>query len=102
MSEEADSWEGRATLQKELDRLEARANKNMMKFNKDTCKVLHLRKHDPGAQCSLGSTHLGSSSVERDLWVLVDYKLNVSEGCAAVAKEAKDAGWHQQGHHLQR
>ncbi|GAB0176921.1 mitochondrial enolase superfamily member 1 [Grus japonensis] len=64
------------------------ANKNLMKFNKDKCKVLHLGKHNPGVQHRLGSTQLGSSSVERDLGVLVDSKLNMSEQCAAVAKKA--------------
>jgi len=60
-----------------------------MKFNKDKCKILHLGKHNPGVQHRLGSTQLGSSSVERDLGVLVDKKINTSEQCAAaVAKKA--------------
>ena len=59
-----------------------------MNFNKDKCKVLHLEKHNPGVQNRLGSTWLGTSSVERDLGVLVDNKLNMSDQCAAVAKKA--------------
>ncbi|KAK4810664.1 LOW QUALITY PROTEIN: hypothetical protein QYF61_007464 [Mycteria americana] len=59
-----------------------------MKFNKHKCKVLHLGKHNPGVHHRLGSTWLGSSSMERDLGVLVDNKLNMSEQCAAVAKKA--------------
>ncbi|GAB0190497.1 mitochondrial enolase superfamily member 1 [Grus japonensis] len=73
--------EKRATLQEDLDRLEEWANKNLMKFSKDKCKVLHLRKHNPAVQHRLGSTWLESSSVERDLGVLVDK-------CAAAAKKA--------------
>ncbi|KAK4816989.1 LOW QUALITY PROTEIN: hypothetical protein QYF61_025909 [Mycteria americana] len=72
----------------DLDRLEEWANKNLMNFNKDKCKVLHLQKHKPGVQHRLGSTRLGSSSVERDPGVLVDNQLNMSEQCAAVAKKA--------------
>ncbi|GAB0182615.1 mitochondrial enolase superfamily member 1 [Grus japonensis] len=88
LSGEVDTSEGRATLQEDLDRLEEWANKNLMKFNKDKCKVLHLGKHDPGVQHRLGFTWLKSSSVEMDLWFLVDSKLNMSEQCAAVAKQA--------------
>ena len=65
LSGEVDTLEGRATLQEDLDRLEEWANKNLMKFNKDKCKVLHLGKHNPGVQHRLGSTQLGTSSVER-------------------------------------
>ncbi|GAB0177111.1 mitochondrial enolase superfamily member 1 [Grus japonensis] len=85
-SEEVDILEGRATLQEDLDRLEEWANKNLMKFNKDKCKVLHLGKHNPGVQHSLGSAWLESSSVERDLVVLVNSKLSMNEQCAAPAK----------------
>ncbi|GAB0176126.1 hypothetical protein GRJ2_000077800 [Grus japonensis] len=71
-----------------MHRLEEWANKNLMKFSKDMYKVLHLGRHNPGVQHRLGSTWLERSSVERDLWVLVDKKLNMSEQCAAVAKQA--------------
>jgi len=43
-----DTWEGRTSLLEDLDRLEEWANKNLLKFNKDKCKVLHLGKHNPG------------------------------------------------------
>ena len=63
LSGEVDTSEGRAALQEDLDRLEERANKNLMKFNRDKCKVLHVGKHTPGVQHRLGSTWLGNSSV---------------------------------------
>ncbi|KAK4806645.1 hypothetical protein QYF61_021241 [Mycteria americana] len=85
LSGEVDTSEGRSTLQEDLDRLEEWANKNLMKFSKDKCKVLHLGKHNPGVQHRLGSTQLGSTSVERDLG---DNKLKMNEQCAAVAKKA--------------
>ena len=103
LSGEVDTSEGKATLQEDLDRLEEWANKNFMKFNKDKCKVLHLGKHKPGVQHRLGSTCLGSSSVERDVEVLVDNKLNMSEQwCCSSKASQQDAGLHQQGHHQQR
>ncbi|GAB0181466.1 mitochondrial enolase superfamily member 1 [Grus japonensis] len=88
LSGEVDTLERRITLQEDLDRLEEWASKKIMKFNKDKCKVLHMGKHNPGVQHRLGSTWLESSSVERDLGVLVDNKFNMSEQCAAVAKKA--------------
>ena len=75
------------------------------KFNKGKHKVLHLGKRNPGVQHRLGSTQLGSSSVERDLGVLVHSWLDMSEQCASAAnmKESQqDAGFHQQGHRHQR
>ncbi|PKU40415.1 rna-directed dna polymerase from mobile element jockey-like [Limosa lapponica baueri] len=61
----------------------------MRKRSRTKYKVLHLENHNPGVQHKLGSTQLGSSSVERDLGVLMGNKLNVSERCAAVvAKKA--------------
>ncbi|GAB0183754.1 cAMP-dependent protein kinase inhibitor alpha [Grus japonensis] len=88
LSGEVDTSEGRATLQEDLGRLEEQANKNLIKFNKHKCKVLHLGKYNPELQHRLGSTWLESSSVERDLGVLGDNKLNMSEQCAAAAKKA--------------
>ncbi|PKU41478.1 rna-directed dna polymerase from mobile element jockey-like [Limosa lapponica baueri] len=88
LSGEVDSSEGRATLQEDLDRLEKWTNKNLMKFNKGKCKVLHPGKHNPGVQHRLGSTWLGSSSVEKGLGVLVDNKLNMNKQCAAAVKGA--------------
>jgi len=88
LSWKVDTLEERTTLQEDLDRLEEWANKKLMKFHKKKCKVLHLGKYNPGVQHRLGYTQLGSSSLERELGVLADNKLDVSEQCAAVAKKA--------------
>ncbi|GAB0187969.1 mitochondrial enolase superfamily member 1 [Grus japonensis] len=88
LSGEVDTSEGRATLQEDLDRLEEWANKNLMKFSKDKCKALDLAKYNPGAQYRLGSTWLESSSVERDLGVLVESTPDMSEQCAVAVKKA--------------
>jgi len=60
-----------------------------MKFNTGNCRVLHLRRNNPMHQCRLDTADLlESSSVGRDLGVLGDDRLTMSQQCALVAKKA--------------
>ena len=68
----ADTSEVHAAIQRDLNRLEKRADRNLMKFNNRKCKALHLGRNNTMHECVQGATQLESSFAKKDLKVPVD------------------------------
>ena len=87
LRETVDFAESGEALQRDLDKSESYPITNCMKFNKRKYWVLCLGRGNPGYAYRLGDEMLESSPAERDVGVLTNSKLNMSQQCAQAARK---------------
>ena len=78
---------GQDAIQLDLDRFEHWTQVNIMRFNKSKCKVLHLARGNRHYQYKLGNERIECCPAEKDLEIMVDEKLDISQKCVLTSKE---------------
>ncbi|TRZ09511.1 hypothetical protein HGM15179_017594 [Zosterops borbonicus] len=76
-------------IQKDLDKLEEWIHSNLMRFNKTKCEVLDLGWSKPWFQHSLWDEQMENNPRQKDLEVLVEERLDMTQPRALTAQKAK-------------
>lgn len=88
LSAVATTLESRDVIQRDLDGLERWTHMNLMKINNTNCKVLHMGGDHLQYQYRIRIEWTENSPEEKDLGILVDEKLNVTQKCVLAAQNA--------------
>ena len=91
----ADTLEGCAAIQQDLDRPESWVEKNLMRFNKSKCRVLNLRRNNHLPQYRLSDDLQEGSSVNKNVDVLVDSRVGYEP---AVCPHGQEGQWYTEVH----
>lgn len=78
--------EGCVSIQRDLSGLEKWDSRNLMEFNNEKCQILHPVRKKCRHQDMLEISQWERSLMEKDLWVLLNTKLSMSQQHALVAK----------------
>ena len=80
--------EGWDAIQRDLDRIEQWTQVNIMKFSEVKCKVLHLSQGNIHYRYKLRNESIEFSTAKKDLGVLVNEKLDMSQQCVLAVQKA--------------
>lgn len=78
------------SIKKDLYKLKVWVHVNIMRFNKAKSNILHFAWGNPRYVCRPGEEILGSSPAEKDVKVLINKKLDMSQPLCALAAKANN------------